>query len=445
MNQLSRIYKNEGLRKRLIVLLIALSIFKVGMFIPAPFVNADAIRFGAEDGTALFNILTGGALSAFSIFAIGIMPYITASIIVMLLQTNVVPILMEWSEQGAHGQKKLKKLTYGLTLILALLQSVGISLGFDRLYGMVNEPTWWKFALISLVLTSGTVILVLLGEWIERRGIGKGISMIILAGIIMGLPKQIAFYYETNIAGTQENLFINIVVAILVVLAVYLLLLFTIFGNGSQRKIPMLHTMQSKAPQYALKADRNFFPIAVITTGVIPVIFASALFSLPMLINELIDVKWHAKMTEWFFNFNSVGGIIVYALFVYIFSVFYALVQLNPKTIATNLHESNLYIPTVRAGKETEIYLEGTIKHLSKIGGFLLVAIATLPMIAALIFKLPQGFAFIGTSLLITVSVAVAFSQQVQQEVQRSSYYGFMSNHEQEKKKESDTDTPVTK
>lgn len=420
MKTFQAIQKNEDLKKRFIVLFIALSIFKLGMYISPPFVDRSRLILG--DGLGIFDMFTGGALSSFSIFAIGIMPYITASIIVMLLQTNVVPILMEWSQQGEHGQKKLKKLTYTLTLILAVLQSIGISIGFDRLYGLVPNATWWKFAIISIVLTLGTTILVLLGEWIEQKGIGKGISMIILAGILMSLPQGIMNLFTTKFAD-DSNMFLSSVSIILLILFVYALLLFAIYGNGAQRRIPTVSTAVNNKgiPQ----ASQNFFPIPVITTGVIPVIFASALFSFPMLLVQLSENGKVVKYTEMFFSVEKPLGIIVYALLVFFFSIFYAMIQFDGKKLAKNLQESGLYIPTIRAGKETEIYFNLLVKQISQIGAIFLVSIAIVPMLIGLIVNLPQGIIFMGTSLLIVVSVGIDFHSQVRNEVQKTSYVGF--------------------
>lgn len=425
---LSSVYKNKDLRKKIFVLLACLGLFKLGMHVYVPGINRSALDGFAQDGLfSMMNTFTGGALANFSIFAVGIMPYITASIIIQLMQMDVIPILTEWRNQGAMGRKKLKKVTYVLTVIFALVQAALITVNLNVMYiGLIKNPSVVTFVTITVVLTLGTVILVVMGEIIERKGIGKGISMIILAGILMTLPDNLAMYYETEFVGGGNDLFLSIIKTILLLLFVYTLLLSVIVVNGGERRIPIQSSNSGKFGN--MSKNKSFLPMKINASGVIPVIFASALFMMPVTISQLIG---DGVVTEWMQNylgFNSFVGIAIYAAFIMMFTYFYAFIQVDPEKIADNLHKNNSFVPGIRPGKHTQEYFTRTLTRLTFVGSIFLATIAILPMVLGKVVVLPQQLMMSGTSLIIVVTIIVDLKSQLQVEMAKSNYSSFTPN-----------------
>ena len=405
-----KIYNNKDLRKRIMFLMICLMIYKVGMHITVPWVNVDVLG-GIGDGQgalSLVNSFNGGALANFSIFAVGIMPYITASIIIQLLQMDVVPKLVEWKNQGEMGRKKIKKLTFKVTIFIAIAQSLGMSFGFNKIYpGLVQNESLSVYLLIALVLTLGTVVLVIMGEYIDKRGIGKGISMIILGGILISLPNSLAMYYDTEFTNVGDALFISIIKTILLVMFVYSLLIAIIIINGGERRVPIQHNTAGK-----MNMMKNFLPIKINSSGVIPVIFASALIMIPMTIAELSGGKVSTFLNN-YMSYTSVSGMILYALIIIGFTYFYAFIQMDPKVLAKNLQDSGSHVPSIRPGQDTEFYFKKILIRLTLVGSVFLSVVAIAPMVLGTVVNLPQQLAFGGTSIIIIVSVIVDLKSQI--------------------------------
>lgn len=427
MSNIINLFKNEESRNKLIVLFICLGIFKFGMHVHVPFINRSALeQFGQGEGMfSMMNSFTGGALSTFSIFAVGIMPYITASIIVQLLQMDVVPKFTEWKSQGEYGQRKLKQTTYALTIVFALVQSIAITLSFNQMYaGLVENPNLLKYLTITSVLTLGTIILVVMGEIIEKKGIGKGISIIILAGILMTLPDAFAQYYTSEFTGNET--FLSIIKTLILVLFVYCMLLSIIVVNGGERKIPIQSSNMGKYG--AVSRGMNHLPIKINSAGVIPVIFASALFMMPVTILQLFDENKVAMFFQNYLSFNSISGISVYGLLIIMFTYFYSFVQIDPEKLADNLHKDGKFIPGIRPGQRTKIYLTKVLVRLTFVGALFLAMISITPMILGQVIVLPQQLVMIGTSLIIIVSVVVDLNTELQIEMNKSKYTFFKEN-----------------
>lgn len=410
MNLITGIFKNEDLRKRILFLMMCLMLYKIGTHITVPWVNADLLKGIAtgEGALSLVNSLNGGSLANFSIFAVGIMPYITSSIIIQLMQMGVVPTLTEWGRQGEAGQKKLKKLTFALTIVIAIIQSVGISFGFNKLYpGLVSNESIVTYLLIALVLTLGTVFLVIMGHFIDKKGIGKGISIIILSGILVSLPNNLAMYYDTEFTDAGDGLFISIIKTILLVLFAYALLVSIIIVNGAERRIPIQQSSAGK-----LSSQKSFLPIKINASGVIPVIFASSLIMAPVTIANFYGGKV-ATFVNSYISYTTVTGMILYVLIIIGFTYFYTFVQMDPKVISKNLKDNLSHIPSIRPGVETEDYLRKILVRLTLVGSIFLSVIVIAPMILGNIVTLPQQIVFGGTSIVIIVSVVIDLKSQV--------------------------------
>lgn len=435
--RVSSLYKNSELRKRLFVLLGMLGIFKLGMYVYVPGINRSVLEgMTADSGIMnMMNTFTGGALSSFSIFAVGIMPYITASIIVQLLQMDVSKTLMEWREQGEHGQKKLKKLTYGLAVTFALLQAFGLSYLFNKIYdGLMLNPSVLSYIVTVLFLTLGTIILIILGEIIDRKGIGKGISMIIVSGILFTLPENLFMYYELHFANGVDNMLIEVVKALLLVLFLYAVLIVVIVINGGERRIPIQYSTGNG--NTGRISNRSFMPLKLNATGVIPIIFASTLLMMPSTIVQLTgSTGGVSRFIQTSFNTTSYLGIAFYALMILAFTYFYTFAQMNPSTLADNLRKSNSFIPGIRSGKETEEYFRQILMKLAFVGSLFLAVISALPMLMGKEGILPEQLALSGASIIIIVSVVVDILSQLETEVGKSNYERFISNKPVEKMK----------
>lgn len=409
MNLIAKIYNNKDLRKRILFLMMCLLIYKVGTHITVPFVNSDLLKEIAtgQGALSLVNSLNGGSLANFSIFAVGIMPYITASIIIQLLQMDIVPKLTEWKNQGEMGRKKIKKLTYVVTLVIAIIQSIVMSFGFNKLYpGLVQNESVGIYLLIALILTLGTVFLIIMGELIDKKGIGKGISMIILSGVLMTLPNNLAMYYDTEFTNVGDALFISIIKTILLAIFVAALLVAIIVINGGERRIPIQQTSVNQS-----NLRKSFLPIKINASGVIPVIFASALVTLPVTIANTFNNKFSTFINE-YISYTSVTGMILYALIIIGFTYFYTFTQMDPRNLAKSLKESGSHIPSIRPGKETEEYFTKVLTRLTLVGSLFLASVVMAPMILSHIVTLPQQLVFGGTSIIIIVTVVVDLKSQ---------------------------------
>lgn len=410
MGLIVKIYNNKDLRERILFLMFCLMIYKVGTHITVPWVNTEVLKgIGQGQGAlSLVNSLNGGALASFSIFAVGIMPYITASIVIQLLQMDVVPTLTEWRNQGAVGKQKLKRLTFISTVIIAIIQSLGMSFGFNKIYpGLIQNESLGVYLLIALILTLGTVTLVIMGEYIDKRGIGKGISMIILSGILMSLPNNLAMYYDMEFTNVGDALFISIIKTILLVMFAYLLLVSIIIINGGERRVPIQYATTGK-----LSMKKSFLPIKLNAAGVIPVIFASALIMMPMTIAELTGGTVSTFVNK-YISYTSASGMFLYALIIIAFTYFYTFIQMDPKALAKNLQDSGSYVPSIRPGQETESYFQRLLVRLTLVGSIFLSLIVIAPMALGTVVNFPQELAFGGTSIIIIVSVVVDLKSQI--------------------------------
>jgi len=425
---ISNFMRVGDIRSKIIFTLLMLVVFRIGTFIPVPNVNADVLR--AQDELNVFGILNtfgGGALFNFSILAMGIMPYITASIIVQLLQMDVVPKFTEWSKQGDVGRRKLAQFTRYFTIILGFIQALGMSYGFNTQSGgmLIENPGIGTYLLIAIVLTAGTAFLMWLGEQITSKGVGNGISIIIFAGIAAGIPSTVNQIYAQQFEDAGDQLFIKIVTVAILLLAILAVVVGVIFIQQALRKIPIQYAKGSSNKNMG-GGHTTHLPLKVNPAGVIPVIFAVSFIITPPTIAAFFGPN---DVTDWIqktFDYTQPVGMIVYIALILAFTYFYTFVQVNPEQMAENLKRQGGYIPGIRPGKSTQEYVTKVLYRLTFVGSLFLAAIAVLPVFFIKFADLPQSAQIGGTSLLIVVGVALETMKQLESQLVKRHYKGFI-------------------
>jgi len=415
------------LKRRLFYLFLGLAIYRFAIHIPSPGINAEAfVEFFQKAGGTLFgflDIFSGGALRRFSICALGVMPYISASII-MQLMTVVFPTIKEYYKEGPEGRRKIAYYTRYLTVLICLIQGFGIALGLERMVSpsgipVVAEPGWTFRLMTMITLTAGTLFLVWLGEQMTEHGIGNGISMIIFAGIVAGIFPAIA--RTLKFISTGEFSFFGL---LLIVFLLFGILAFTCFMELSQRRVPIHHARRQVGRQI-IGGTTSYLPLKLNSAGVIPPIFASSVLMFPATIASFIPLEFFRNLS----SFLSPSGIIynlIFALLTIFFCYFYTAVIFNPKEIADNLKKWGAFIPGIRPGRATEEFLERVLMRITFLGALYVAFICVLPNF--LIYKLNLPFYFGGTSLLIVVGVAMDLVGQIEAHLLTRQYETFIKH-----------------
>lgn len=423
-------FSEKFIRKRLLYTLGLILVFRLGTYITVPGVNASAIQEFVSSG--LFNLLNtfgGGALQNYSIFALGISPYITSSIIIQLLQMDVIPKFKEWSEQGEVGRRKLNNATRYLTVFIAFLQALAISFGFNSLAGtdLIVNPGIGTYIKIAIIMTAGTMFVMWLGEMITVNGIGNGTSLIIFSGIVSRIPQDLINIYNTQIRNAGDEIVQSTIFVVALAIVFLLLVVFVIYMENARRNIPIRYSKR------AVSSEEALLPLKVNSAGVIPVIFASSFMMVPQIILGLFasgnqNATWF-KVVNTIFNMQEPVGAFVYVLLIVLFTYFYAFIQVNPEKAAENLQRQNAYISSVRPGQETENYISYMLVRLSTVGAMYLAIISILPILASSLWNIP-ALALGGTSLLIAVGVGLDFTAQIEGLLSKTSYTGFIYEYE---------------
>lgn len=425
---ISNIFRVKDLRQKVIFTLLMLIVFRIGSFIPIPGSNKDVLNFYDQASAFGFlNTFGGGALGNFSIFAMGIMPYITASIVMQLLQMDVVPKFAEWAKQGEAGRRKLAQITRYGTIVLGFFQALAMSIGFNTMFpGLIANPSVTTYLFIALVLTAGTAFLMWLGEQITANGVGNGISIIIFAGIAAGIPNAVNQIYVMQIETAGEQLFLSIVMVLLLVLAVLAIIVGVIFVQQALRKVPVQYAKRLVGHS-PVGGQSTHLPIKVNAAGVIPVIFALSLFVFPPTVAGFFgaDNAIAAWVIRVFDNTHPIG-MIVYALLIIGFTYFYTFIQVNPEQMAENLKKQGGYIPGIRPGHSTQVYLTRILYRLTFVGALFLASIAIIPVFFTKLLDLPPAVQIGGTGLLIVVGVALDTMKQIESQLIKRSYKGFI-------------------
>lgn len=405
---------NKDLRHRIYFTLGALMIFILGISIRVP---------GTQDLTSnlgfleLINTLGGGALQNFSIFALGVMPYITASIIMQLLQMDIIPYFAELRKQGATGRQKLNQITRYLGIAFAFIEGYAFAFAFIGRTGDVLE-----YLYIATVLTAGTAFLLWLGDQITQKGIGNGTSLIIMAGIIATLPQMFIDAFTGLVAfdGTAQVITLGIIKFILFVIVYFAIVIGMIFVQESERRIPIQYANKSTSA-YG-KSAQSFMPIKINTAGVIPVIFASSLLAIPGILAQVIKNETFTLVVQKYLTYTTPVGFLIYVVFIFFFAYFYTFIQVKPEEFAKNLQENGGYIPGIRPGEDTKKHVSKILSRLTILGATFLVVIAGLPILFSKLTSLPTSVSIGGTGLLIVVGVALETYKQLEGSILTRSY-----------------------
>lgn len=426
----TNIWKVEDLRKRILFTLFILFVYRVGSFIPVPNIDKSVLTMADQQGTDLFGLLntfSGGALFNFSIFALGITPYITASIIVQLLSMDVIPKFSEWQKEGENGKRKLAQITRYGTIVLGLIQAFATAVGFNRMYNfdMVIDPSTATYLMIAIVLTAGTAFLMWLGEQINEKGIGNGISILIFAAIVASIPKHVRDIYSDQFVN-PDQLFLNIVKMVIILVVVILIIIGVIFIQQGVRKIPVQYAKRVVG-QKMYGGQSTHIPLKVNGAGVIPVIFAVSLLMFPITIAGFwANQNW----AQWIINnmnYDQPLGMVLYILLIIGFTFFYTFVQFNPQQLADNMKKNGGYIPGIRPGKPTAGFLMRVITRITLAGAIFLAIISVIPVFFGSLAGLPQSVQLGGTSLLIVIGVALETMKQIESQLIKRHYKGFIN------------------
>jgi preprotein translocase subunit SecY len=425
------IFKIPELKRRILMTFLFLAIYRIGVHIPTPGINGDALAsfFAHAKGTlfSLIDMFSGGALERLSVFALGIMPYISASIILQLL-TVVIPYLAQLQKEGEIGRKKIIQYTRYGTVVLSMIQGFGIAVGLENMTGAAGEMIvlnpGWSFRIMTVItLTAGTAFIMWLGEQITERGIGNGISLIIFSGIVARLPNAIAGTYELFRVG-QLNIFTILFLIILMVAVIAVI----IFAETSQRRLPVQYAKRIVGRK-VYGGQSTHLPLKLNTAGVIPPIFASSILMFPLTIASFMPKAW-METYPWIQSIlNSLGpGAILYNLlyvgFIIFFCFFYTAVTFNPNDVADNMKKFGGYLPGIRPGQKTAEYIDKVLTRITLGGALYVSAVCVLPTILVGRFNVP--FYFGGTALLIVVGVALDTVQQVEAHMLTRHYEGLM-------------------
>ena len=430
MKKIASIFKNKEIMSRIMFTIMILLVIRIGAAITVPGVTVGeelGNAMNSASAVALMDMLGGGALESFSIFALGVSPYITAQIIIQLLSKDVLPALTELSKQGQYGRKKTEMATRYLTLMLGAVQAYGIIKTMENgEYVTVNNPGFWTYAYIVTIMLAGAMTVMWLGDQITEKGLGNGISMVIFAGIVRGLPNKIKTAF-TSWVGTGEMykepplVIKGWILFLLYLIAFVLILAFVVFIELAKRKIPVQHTGKSGG-QTASMSRASFLPIKVNSAGVIPVIFASSIMMTPTVIASFItsDTPQWLKIFSYTEMYDMGGwsmpwGLLIYITLIMLFAFFYATLQIDPEQLAENFRKNGSYIPGVRPGNETERYVKKVVNRVTCIGAIALTFIAALPVILTLtgLFGTNSSLAIGGTGLIIAVGVSLEVNDQI--------------------------------
>ncbi len=416
------------LRRRLLFTIGILCVYRLGVHVPSPGVDGQAVLSLFQGSTGffgMFNTFTGGGLEKFSVFALGIMPYISASIIFQLLQT-AVPYLESLKKEGEHGRKKINQYTRYATVLLALVQGYAMAKYIQSASGPGNTPVvttlsfgplmpFWFVTIVTL--TAGTCFIMWLGEQITERGIGNGASLIIFTGIVAGIPSN-----AMNLYHSIQNKQLSFGLAFLLILGMVGVIAAIVYMEVGQRRIPIQYSTRASGRE-ALGQQQSHLPLKVNFANVIPPIFASSLLMFPATIAQFVNVPWLKDIREYFDPRSGLGMVFFVSLIVF-FCFFYTEIVFNPNEVADNLKKYGGFIPGVRAGRSTADYIKKVLDRLTVTGAIYLSVVCVLPPMISDFFKV--SFSFGGTSLLILVGVALDTSQQIQSHLLTSKYEGML-------------------
>ena len=391
---------NSDLRKRILFTLGALLIFIIGTGVPVPGTTNITKNLGFLE---LINAMGGGSLKNFSIFALGVSPYITASIIIQLLEMDIVPYFSELSKEGPVGRRKLNQITRYVGIVFAFIEGYAFSFAF------LGASSAFEYLYVATILTAGTAFCLWLGDQITQIGIGNGVSLMIMAGIIATLPTMFQTAFTSLVV--PNDLVWGIVKFAIFVILYFVIIIGVIYVQEAERRIPLQYANKTTG---SYGSEQSFLPIKLNTASVIPVIFASSLLAIPATIANFVNKEGFTNFVSTYLDYSKPVGFILYIVLIFFFGYFYTFLQLKPEDVADNLKNNGGYIPGVRPGKETEEYVSHSLSRITIVGTILLIILAIIPIIFTNVTKLPSSISIGGTGLLIVVGVALETYKQLE-------------------------------
>ncbi len=402
--------KNKDLQKRILFTFGALFIFKLGIAIIVPGIDQNALGTRSLGFLELINAMGGGAMERFSIFSLGVMPYITASIIMQLLEMDIVPYIADLAKQGQTGRQKINAITRYVGIALAFIQ------GYMFSFTYLQDASVFQYVQFAVILTAGTAFLLWLGDQITAKGFGNGISMLIMAGIIASMPTMFASAWAGITASSAGIM--GIIAFILYVLVYFGVVIGVVYVQLAERRIQIQYANRSSS----VLGKQTYIPFKLNSAGVVPVIFASSLVSTPALVADFMKNESVSSFINNWLSLSSATGFVLYVLLIIVFSYFYTFLQIKPKELSENLQKNGGFIPAVRPGKETNEYLKTVLNRITIVGALFLAFLAGLPIVFGLFSTLPASVTVGGTSLLIVVGVALESYKQLEGKLLSTTY-----------------------
>lgn len=430
LNFFKNVFKKGELRRRIIFTLGMLFVFRLGAAITIPSINADAITASAANSGILgiMNMLGGGMLERFSIFSLGISPYITASIIIELLSMDVIPVLAQWQKEGNTGKKKKDRVTRYVTLVLAAIQGGSLTYAFDNMYGILGSSSLWNYAYVVLVMIAGSMLAMWMGDQITQKGVGNGTSLLIFTGIVASLPTNFITTFNNLVSfdkGTQ-TMVLGILWYALFVIVYLAIVIFVVFNEGAVRKIPIMYATNSN-PTMRTK-DTTHMPIKINSSGVLPVIFAASVLAAPRTVISFMDSNNITRTIDTILNYQEPFGFCLYLLMIVLFAFFYSNLQIDAHKISNDLKKNGGSIPGVRTGLDTEKFISTVLNRVTVVGSIFLVIVAAIPIITPVIWSQTSNAALTlgGTGLIIITGVALETTRQIKTLITRKEYHGYI-------------------
>ena len=429
LNFFKEVFKKGELRRKVVFTLGILFVFRLGAGIVIPYIDTSAITSAATSSGifGIMNMLGGGTLEKFSLFSLGVSPYITSSIIIELLSMDVVPALTQWNKEGNTGKKKKDKVTRVLTLALAIIQGGSLTYAFDKGYSILASSSIWTYVYVVLVMAAGSMFTMWLGDQITIKGVGNGTSLLIFTGIVANLPNSFISSFKSMVTfGSTYKTATSLAWYILFALVYLAIVVFVVFEEGAIRKIPIIYATNTQTVMHT-KESTNL-PIKINSSSVIPVIFAASVLAAPRTIISFMKSTSTTQMIDNILNYQKPIGFVLYIVMIILFTFFYSNLQIDAKKISEDLKKSGGAIPGVRTGDDTKKYIGTVLNRVTVVGSLFLAIIASIPIIAPEIWKMTSNNALSlgGTGLIIVTGVALETVRAIKSMLTRREYHGYI-------------------
>lgn len=429
LNFFKEVFKKGELRRKVVFTLGILFVFRLGAGIVIPYIDTSAIASAATSSGifGIMNMLGGGTLEKFSLFSLGVTPYITSSIIIELLSMDVIPALAQWNKEGNTGKKKKDKVTRVLTLALAIIQGGSLTYAFDKGYSILASSSIWTYVYVVIVMAAGSMFTMWLGDQITIKGVGNGTSLLIFTGIVANLPNSFISSFKSMVTfGSAYKTATSLAWYILFVIVYLAIVVFVVFEEGAIRKIPIIYATNTQTVMHT-KESTNL-PIKINSSSVIPVIFAASVLAAPRTIISFMKSTSTTQMIDNILNYQKPIGFVLYIVMIILFTFFYSNLQIDAKKISEDLKKSGGAIPGVRTGDDTKKYIGTVLNRVTVVGSLFLAIIASIPIIAPEIWKMTSNNALSlgGTGLIIVTGVALETVRAIKSMLTRREYHGYI-------------------